>query len=560
MGALPDCHLIRHRVPHLRALVSPLLGPLVLMALAPAAAAQLGPPPVPAENPITEPKRLLGKALFWDEQLSSDNTVACGTCHIPGFGGSDPRADLLGRDPGLDGVVGTADDKVGSPGLVSTDAAGDYNPHPVFGLERQITSRSASSPIGAAHFFELFWDGRAEGTFFDPETGGVAIANYGALESQAVGPIVSSVEMAYPGRTWDDVREKLERVEPLALASDLNPDLVQILGIAPTYPDLFTLAFGDPAITAKRIGFALATYQRTLNPDQTPWDQWVLGVPGAMTSQQHAGWQAFQNGNLKCAVCHVPPLFSDGSYRNLGLRDIAEDAGRQEVTGEFSDRGKFKTPSLRNAGLRPRFFHNADPTWSNLFLSVFFYNQGGGLFLDNKDPLLAGIVMSPQTAADITEFISGALTDPRVAAELPPFDRPSLASEGTSAPVLVGTGVAGTGGIVPSMIAITPSKAGNREFKLGLGDARGGSRAVLAVRATAPGTVTGGYEHGTWMLAGAPVVLPGSGAGKGYATWTRPIADDPALIGTELWLQWRVEDPQAPRGLARTPWAHVTIF
>ncbi len=28
-------------------------------------------------------KRVLGKILFWDEQLSSDDTVACGTCHIP---------------------------------------------------------------------------------------------------------------------------------------------------------------------------------------------------------------------------------------------------------------------------------------------------------------------------------------------------------------------------------------------------------------------------------------------------------------------------------------------
>lgn len=539
---------------------SSMSGAALLIALAPSALAQLGTPPVPAENPITEPKRLLGKALFWDEQLSSDNTTACGTCHIPGFGGSDPRADLFGRDPGLDGVSGTADDKVGSPGVIATDADGDYSPHPVFGLEQQITRRSASSPIGAGHFFELFWDGRAEGTFVDPETGQVSITQYGALESQAVGPIVSSVEMAWPGRTWDDVREKLERVEPLALASDLNPDLVQILGIAPTYPALFALAFGDPAITAERIAYALATYQRTLNPDQTPWDQWVLGVPGAMTSQQMAGWQAFQNGSLRCAVCHVPPLFSDGSYRNLGLRDIAEDAGRQEVTGEFSDRGKFKTPSLRNAGLRPRYFHNADPTWSNLFLSVFFYNQGGGLFTDNKDPLLSTIFMSPQTAADITEFIGGALTDPRVEAELPPFDRPKLFSEGTQAPVLTGSGVAGSGGLVPRMIAVTPPKAGNAEFRLGLTQARGGARAVLAYRASAPGTVTGGLQAGTWFLQGSQQTLPGSGPGQGYATWRRPLPADPALVGTELWLQWRVLDPQAGKGIARSPWAHVTVF
>ena len=53
--------------------------------------AELPPVPVPAENPITEPKRVLGKILFWDEQLSSDNSVACGTCHRPAWGGADAR-------------------------------------------------------------------------------------------------------------------------------------------------------------------------------------------------------------------------------------------------------------------------------------------------------------------------------------------------------------------------------------------------------------------------------------------------------------------------------------
>ena len=48
------------------------------------------PAPVdPAGNPTTPQKALLGKALFWDEQLSSSRTVACGTCHIFGRGGAE---------------------------------------------------------------------------------------------------------------------------------------------------------------------------------------------------------------------------------------------------------------------------------------------------------------------------------------------------------------------------------------------------------------------------------------------------------------------------------------
>ncbi|MEC8251780.1 MAG: cytochrome c peroxidase, partial [Planctomycetota bacterium] len=41
----------------------------------------LAPVPVPAQNPITPAKTILGKLLFWEEQVSSNNRVACGTCH-----------------------------------------------------------------------------------------------------------------------------------------------------------------------------------------------------------------------------------------------------------------------------------------------------------------------------------------------------------------------------------------------------------------------------------------------------------------------------------------------
>jgi cytochrome c peroxidase len=94
-----------------------------LLISASTALAALPPVPVPAENPVTEPKRVLGKMLFWDEQLSSDGSIACGTCHRPEHGGADPR---VGRNPGVD--KGTIDDVLGSPGIVSLDRAGRPKP------------------------------------------------------------------------------------------------------------------------------------------------------------------------------------------------------------------------------------------------------------------------------------------------------------------------------------------------------------------------------------------------------------------------------------------------
>ena len=117
----------------------------------------------------------------------------------------------------------------------------------MFGFEPQVTLRRAGTVIGAAYFDLLFWDGRAESEFVDPETGQVSIPSGGALESQAVAPIVSPIEMAHEGRTWDDVRAKLSASRPLALAWDLPADLTAALLSNPSYGDLFTDAFGDPA-------------------------------------------------------------------------------------------------------------------------------------------------------------------------------------------------------------------------------------------------------------------------------------------------------------------------
>ncbi|MCA8963956.1 MAG: cytochrome-c peroxidase, partial [Planctomycetes bacterium] len=56
---------------------------LLTLAVSATAQYQLPPVPVPSQNPMTPAKVVLGKILFWDEQLSSDDSIACGTCHVP---------------------------------------------------------------------------------------------------------------------------------------------------------------------------------------------------------------------------------------------------------------------------------------------------------------------------------------------------------------------------------------------------------------------------------------------------------------------------------------------
>ena len=241
----------------------------------------LSPVPEPVENPITESKRVLGKILFWDEQLSSDNTVACGTCHKPATGGADSR---LAVNPGFDGLFGIDDDIVGSLGIPSLDAQGLPIEDPLFGHGAQVTGRASQSFLTAMYADSNFWDGRATDIFVDPlDPNNIIIQTGGALESQAVGPIVSSVEMAKQSRTWTEVTQKLELVVPLSLADNIPPDMSDALIANPGYPQLFAQAFGEGSITPARIAMAIATYERTLLPDQTPWDLYMAGDTSAIT-------------------------------------------------------------------------------------------------------------------------------------------------------------------------------------------------------------------------------------------------------------------------------------
>jgi cytochrome c peroxidase len=522
----------------------------------------LPPVPVPPENPVTPPKAVLGKILFFEEQLSSNNRVACGTCHQPGIGGADPRRAV---NPGPDGVVPSPDDTFGSPGVIRSDANNLYLPDPTFGLNAQVTNRNSPSYLTAAWFPEVFWDGRARGRFVNPETGQVSIQNGGALESQAVAPVLNTVEMAHDLRAWGNVTAKLAGARPLALATSVPPDMAAAIAANPTYPDLFTLAFGSPQITAERIAFALATYERTLVPDQTPWDQFQRGVPGAMTQQQINGMNLF-NGPGRCNLCHTPGLFSDRQFRNLGLRPIAQDRGRQNVTGNPADRGKFKVPSLRNVGLRRSFMHTGQ--FTQLPQVIGFYVGGGGPNPDNKDPLLIPLNLPPQAGADVVEFLTNALTDPRVRNQQFPFDRPILASERIPPQGFVyGLGSPGTGGRIPNILAAVPPNLGNVDFKVGVGNARGGAAATfaLSLQAAPPGAQIQGVNVNVdvWVTPALfGIALNGTAgvAGAGYGTLKQTVPLEPGLVGMTLFAQWFVWDEGVPVGAASTQGAQLRVL
>lgn len=490
--------------------------------------------PVPNGNPITEEKRVLGKILFYEEQLSTDNTVSCATCHTQTNGGAESR---LARNPGPDGLLNTDDDIFGSFGVIKSDADRDYAEHPVFGLDRQITQRAAPPVINAAHATEIFWDGRAADVLIDPQTGEVALAGFAALEAQAINPPMDGREMAHAARDWDQVSAKLAHARPLALTTDVPPDMSAAVLDARTYPELFRRAFGTPDITAVRIAMAIATYERTLVADDSPWDNWVNGDQNALSAAELRGFNIFVA--QRCNVCHIEPLFTNNGFRNIGVRPVAEDLGRQNVTGDPADRGKFKVPGLRNLGLRTSFMHNGE---FHTVAEVIDFYASNDKFTENIDGFVNGINLSTQQRADLTAFFTNGLTDPRVAQGVFPFDSPDLFFHSNMTPnplVLPEPGRPGSAGNNPRIIAVTPPLIGTDDFKIGLADVPAGATATLVISAQPP-------IEGELLDWPGNITLTAEANADGIATAHWRIPFSPALDGQTYYFQWRVDDAVLP--------------
>ena len=506
-------------------------------------------PPVPPENPITESKRVLGKILFWDEQLSADNTMSCGTCHQMRQAASDNRRV---RQAGPDNILNNADDVFASPGVIRNDALRDYLRDLQYQLQPQVTDRTSMPVINIAFAPNLFWDGRAGGEFRDPDTGLVLIAAGGALENQVLGPPTNSVEMGHDQINWATVTAKLAAAKPLSLATGLPADVATALSGVTSYGQLFQNAFGDPTISAARIAMAIATYERTLIANQTPFDQ------GTLTANQQQGLQRLTVNN--CTACHGGPLFTGNGFRNIGLRPPTEDPGRQLVTGLAADLGRMKVPSLRNVALKTSFMHNGQ--FTTLGQVFGFYDRGPGAPPQNPqnlDPIFnppGNVRMPPPDGALVADFLTNGLVDPRVRNGTFPFDQPTLASQQAGLrPVQVAPGTAGTGGLVPSVIAADPSFLGNTAFRIGLDRALPGTTARLMVSNSAP--VAGQLVNARAF----PVVnTQGTGTGNGYATVHWALKAPALTQGAAVYVRWVVDDPAAAGGQALSPIFQITPF
>lgn len=450
-------------------------------------------------------------------------------------------------------MLGNADDITGSPGVPLNNADGTYSLDDFFGMAQQVTGRYAPSVINAGFVPDLFWDGRATSAFRDPLTNGVVLAAGAALESQAAGPPQSDAEMAHQSRDWNSVASRVEGVKPLAVATNISTAL-QTWIASRNYPALFAEAFGDSAITPARIIMAIATYERTLVSNQAPFDALIGGSNNALSAAEQRGLAIF-NGPGRCITCHGGNRLTDDNFHYIGVRPQSDDLGRFAVTGNNQNRGQFKTPTLRNVALRGEYFHNG--RFATLADVVVFYNRGGDFNAPNKNPNVRPLGLNGGQQADLVAFLSAPLTDPRVAAETAPFDRPDMYADSSNLPVTAGSGVAGTGGFTPAIVAIEPPLAGSPSFTIGVHGALGGGSAILVVDSNSPPTGAG-LPLASSVQMHFPVMLSGAGNGAGFGSVVIPVPDD--FSGAVLNARWYIEDVSAAGGVSESQTVQFAVF
>jgi cytochrome c peroxidase len=404
----------------------------------------------------------LGKALFWDMQVGADGIQACASCHFragadprsknqvsPGlkhvpqadvnFTTRDPNGQLKASDfpltrlatPGVRGALDPSEDSNDAVGSQGIHYAGNQLDPMGFIIDdvntRRVEPRNAPSIINAVFNHRQFWDGRADNVFNGVNTAGardpkarvvkvaagdnpalvqIALVN-ASLASQALGPVLSDMEMAHSNRTLFDVGAQLLDVRPLgkqrvhwddSVLGRMSRFPLRGLKIS-TYREMVRAAFKSTWWNSNKLvhikadgtmsivnrptyeqgsrnlpimqynfslffGLAIMMYESTLVSDETPWDQfrrqhpsptdpalnpWTNDDPEYITRAALWGAMLFNDRtrgatNVRCSNCHEGAELTDASVRKI---EAAANGPVRNRDGNIIDKG------FNNIGVRP---------------------------------------------------------------------------------------------------------------------------------------------------------------------------------------------------------------
>ena len=352
---------------------------LLLVALPAAGAPPTLPPGVSAVlyelavPPGTEPtpeRVALGDKLFSDKRLSTNDAVACATCHEPGKA-------FVDQKPFPDGVA----------------------------APKERPQRNSPTVVNAMFNATQFWDGRAP-----------------TLEEQAKLPILNPIEMGQ--KSPDDVVAKVRRIPEYSAA------FPKVFGHEATYDDIAAaIATFERTQYAGDAPFDRYVAGNEKAVDAAAKRGWLLFNGKGRCSDCHAfstvsplfSDQRFHNIGIAAHKTDFIDLArkAAGMVRGGDLKQVNElaiqthfsELGRFLVTKQANDIGAFKTPGLRYVAVTAPYMH--DGSLATLWDVMDHYNKGG---VPNPN-LDGGMQRLGLTEAEIDDMVAfmQALTSARFA-------------------------------------------------------------------------------------------------------------------------------------------------
>ena len=257
---------------------------------------------MPDDNLTTDMGATLGRVLFYDKNLSANNTIACASCHQQAAGFSDPNQFSKGLNGGH-------------------------------------TSRNSMGLINARYYQtgRFAWDEKAA-----------------SLEEMVLLPIQDQVEMNMDLTTLENKLPTLEYY-PILFKNAFGDEEITAERIAKALAQYIrSIVSFDTKFDE---GMAL-----TGNPLVA---EGIPLFPN-YTAQEQLGQQIFFSGTehrANCLYCHGSPAMTvpegeDDMAKNNGLALTYQDKGKGGITGLASENAKFKVPSLRNITLSAPYMHD----------------------------------------------------------------------------------------------------------------------------------------------------------------------------------------------------------
>ena len=123
---------------------------------------------------------------------------------------------------------------------------------------------------------------------------------------------------------------------------------------------LFAQAYNIDKIDSVHTVKAISQFLRTLISGNSKFDKWYNQQAAQLTESETRGFILFNGEGADCFHCHgLGGLITDNNFRNNGLdAEFSADEGRYLVTGNPSDKGKFRAPTLRNIQMTSPYMHD----------------------------------------------------------------------------------------------------------------------------------------------------------------------------------------------------------